>query len=346
MDVRDLLIKNISTMFPLATFVADFQNLVEVIRPGAYAEVVPVHSGVTIDNIVNVIVDRALLEGWIAPIAARLPRNPATAAELDVIDTFLKEQPKPTAADPFDEVLLEGSRPFANRADLRFSLRTLCENGGAPLLMVTGDLKTGKTFSFYLAQHMARQRGFVTSQFDVGALVEAEKLASDILRRIGAGLKKEGTGLESRLRSGEDLADQIKDVIEERRQRRLFVFDGFPLPPKPPLPDETHSLIVRLVRYADEELRPFLRLLLIRFTGTLPEVIDDVAERDEAQPFTDGDMLTVMRQVVTARGWSVTDQTLQAEIATVAGKTLRERFQLMRTTIRKLERKLAPGSQP
>jgi hypothetical protein len=343
MELRDLLIKNVSRMFPVNSFVLDFQQLVEGIRPGAFAAIVPVNPGVTIDNVVNVVVDRALLEGWIGPIVAQLPRNPATAAELDVILAQLKDQPQPTSADPFHEVLLEGNRPFANRVDLRASLRALCEAAGSPLLVVTGEPRSGKSFSFYLAQHIARQRGFITSQFDVGTLVEPVVLATEVLRRVGVPLKNESTGLESRQRSGKDLADQVKDALEERKQRRLLVFDGFPVAPDPPLPPETISFIVRLATYADEELRPFLRVLLIRFHEPLPDAIDDVAERDQAQPFSDADMLAVLKQVANSRGWNVSEQALQDEINQVSGKTLRERFQLMRKTIRRLSQTPAPA---
>ncbi len=346
MELRDLLIKNVANMFPAATFFLDFQNLVEGIRPGTFAAIVPVSPGVTIDNIVNIVVDRALLEGWIAPIVNALPRNPATAAELDVILAFLKDQPQPTTGDPFKEVLLDGNRPFANREDLRLSLKALCLPGGSPVLVVTGDPMTGKSFSFYLAQYIARQHGFITSQFDVAATVEAGALANELLRRIGVPLKKDATGLESSQRSGKDLADQVKDALEERKQKRVFVFDGFPLPNESPLPPETVAFIVRLAKYADEELRPLLRVLLIRFSDALPDAIDEVAERDQAQPFSDADMFAVLRQVATARGWDVSDQALRDEIAQVSGKSLRERFQLMRKTIRRLSQAPPPGPPP
>jgi hypothetical protein len=346
MELRDLLIKNISKMFPRGSFVLDFQNLVDGIRPGTFAAIVPVSPGVTIDNIVNVVVDRALLEGWIGPIVAALPRTPATAAELDFILTQLKDQPQPTSVDPFDEVLLEGNRPFANRVDLRLALRTVCEPVGSTLLLVTGEPRTGKSFSFYLAQHIGRQRGFITSQFDVSAFSDPVMLATEVLRRIGVPLKNETTGLESAQRTGKDLADQVKDALEERKQRRLLVFDGFPLPTDAPLPPETVSFIVRLAKYADEELRPFLRIVLIRFNEPLPDAIDDVAERDQAQGFTDADMLAVLKQIAKARGWDVSDQALQDEIAQVSGKTLRERFQLMRRLIRRLAQTPAPGGPP
>lgn len=341
MELRDLLIKNISTMFPGATFELDFRNLVEGIRPGKYAEIVPVHAGVTIANIVNVVVDRALLEGWIVAIVDRIPRNPQSKPELAFIVARLKDQ-TPTSADPFEEVLLEGNRPFANRTDLRLSLRTLCRPAGSTLLVVTGEPQTGKSFSFYLAQHIARQHGFITSQFDVGTLADPVALATEVLRRVGVPLKNETSGLESAQRTGKDLADQVKDALEERKQMRLLVFDRFPVAPDPPLPPETISFIVRLATYADEELRPFLRILLIRFHEPLPGDIDDVAEREQAQAFSDDDMLRVLKQVADARGWDVSDQAMKDEIAQVSGKSLKDRFQLMRKTIRRLSQ-ASPG---
>ncbi|NEH32626.1 ATP-binding protein [Rhizobium ruizarguesonis] len=346
MELRDLLIKNVSKMFPVATFVLDFQNLVEGIKPGTSAAIIPVSPGTTIDNIVNVVVDRALLEGWIGAIVAQLPRNPATAAELDVILAQLRDQPRPTCADPFEEVLLEGTRPFANRVDLRMSLRALCETAGSPILLVTGEARSGKSFSFYLAQHIARQRAFITSQFDVGVLIDPATLATEVLRRFGVELIDDTTGLESDQRSGQALAAQVNKALQAQKQRRLLVFDGFPSPSDPPLPPETMSFIVRLARYADEELHPFLRILLIRFHEPLPDELDDVAERDEAQGFTDADMLSVLKQIANARGWNVSDQALLDEINQVSGKTLRERFQLMRKTIRRLSQMPAPAGAP
>jgi hypothetical protein len=345
MELRDLLIKNVSRMFPQLTFFVDFQQLVESIKPGTWAAVVPVSTPTTTDNIVNIIVDRALLEGWIAPIVARLARNPVSAPEIDAIEAFLREQPKPTTTKPMEEVLLDGNRPFANRDDLRQSLRDLCQPSGSPLLVITGEPATGKSFSFWLAQHIARQHGFITSEFDVSATADPEKLAVEVLRRIGVPLKNDSTGLESGQRLGKDLADQVKDALDERKQKRVFFFDRFPLATEPPLPPETIAFIVRLAKYADEELRPFLRVLLVRFSDMLPDAIDDVTERDQAQPFTDSDMFAVLNQIKTARGWDVSDQALHDVIAQVSGKTLRERFQLMRRTIRQLSQlpPAAPG---
>lgn len=353
MELRDLLIKNVSRMYPVATFVLDFQQLIDRIKPGTYMRIVPVSPGVTIDNIVNVIVDDAIVSGWIHQIVAELPRNPATKDELDAIQALLAAQPKPTSADPLKEVLLDGNRPFANRIALRQSLTSMCKPGGSPVLVVSGEPKTGKTFSFYLAQYIARQHGFIASQFEVDSAISAEVLAGEVMRRLGVPLKKSGTGLESEQRSGKDLADQVKDAIEERKQKRFFVFDGFPLPNETPLSPEVISFVARLAKYADEELRGIFRIALIRFSYNLPDSIEDIAERDQALPFTDIDMFEVLKQVAIGRGWRISDQVLRDEIAQVSGQGLRERFILMRKIIRTLSEtpppspiQPAPGGQP
>jgi hypothetical protein len=342
MELRDILVKNVEKMFPILTFVGNFQIFVEGIRPGVWAGAVPANP--TARSAVNIIVDLAMNQGWIKPIFDAIPRTAANAAELDVIKAQLEVQLLPTTADPFGEVLLDGNRPFANREDLRFVLRDLCEAGGPPLLMIRGDPQTGKSFSFYLAQHIARQRGFVTSQFEVDALVNPDQLAAEILRRIGVDVELEEKGVESAQRWAEKLADQVKTAIEERKQKRLFVFDSFPVDPKPPLPPETLSFIVRLAKYADQELGPWLRIVTIQFPAEFPSTIQDVAEQDEARPFSGADMLAVLKQVANARGWSVSDQALLDEIHQVEGKPLRERFQFMKRTLRRLARPPSPPS--
>jgi hypothetical protein len=205
---------------------------------------------------VNVIVDLAITQNWLPALLAEIPRNLSNSAELASIDALIAAQPAPTTANPFDEVLLEGNRPFVNRHDLRANLKALVAQGGSTLLLVSGQPKTGKSFSFYLAQHIARQTGFITSQFEVSKTPRPDELASEILERIGANVALRAKGTESAERWAEKLATQVKDAIDERKLQRLFVFDEFPLDPQPPIPPETASFIVRLAKYSDEELRP------------------------------------------------------------------------------------------
>jgi hypothetical protein len=266
--------------------------------------------------------------------------------QLDTIEKSIAAE-APTTANPFHEVLLEGYRPFVNRADLRARLQALTAAQGSTLLLITGQPQTGKSFSFYLAQHIARQHGYITSQFEVAKTPQPDELASEILDRIGVALELRPKGNESAERWAEKLAGQVKDALETRATPRLLVFDGFPVPPQPPLPAETASFIVRLAKYSDEELRASLRVLLVQFTATLPPTLDDVAERDEAVPFTNDDMLGALKQIRLARGWSVSDQALETEIkALQSTAALRDRFHLLRKMITKLATPPAPPQPP
>lgn len=335
MDLRDLLIKNVATMYPSQAFDVDFRMLVDSIKPGFWMEAIPI--GATPKTVINIVIERAMMEGWVRPIFHAINRNSANAAELAVIQASFDSQVLPTTVDPFREVLLDGNRPFANRQDLRFALREVCEPAGPPVLMIYGDPETGRSFSFYLAQHIARQYRFVTSQFEVKTLAKPDHLAGEILRRIGVPAEPEPKGVESGERWAEKLAHQVKTALEERQQKRLFVFDSFPH--DSPLPPETSSFIVRLARYADEELRPWLRIVTIQFPTEFPQTIRDVAERDEVRPFTGADMLAVLQQVIVARGWSVSEQALLDEIRQVEDKPLRDRFLLMKRMLRALARR-------
>lgn len=333
--MRDLFVKVLLDIIPNPI---DLQQLVNGITPGVWNDV-PL--GATPRNAANVIVDLAMHRGWaLGLLTALQARAPGDVTVQQLI--ALLAEPAPTTVDPFDEVWLEGDRPFVNRRELRDSLKLLCRTSGSTLLLVRGKKDTGKSFSFWLAQHAARRCGFISSQFQVKRYVQPDELAAAILECIGASAAPCGKGAEQAERWAEKLAAQVKDAIFAGKLQRLFVFDDFPATP---LPDETRSFIVRLAQYADQELRPWLRIVLIEFPGDLPGEIDDVAERDEAQPFTGTDMLELLRQVASARNWSVSEKALQDEIQQLEareGLRLRDRFQFLRKTVRTLAKGRTP----
>ena len=109
--------------------------------------------------------------------------------------------------------------------------------------------------------------------------------------------------------------------MEERKQRRLFVFDGFPMPPSRRCRRRPSASSCVSPSTRTRSCGRFFASSLIRFSASsLPDAIDDVAERDQAQPFSDADMLAVLKQVANARGWSVSDQALQDEINAGVGQ--------------------------
>src|SRR5687768_9486032 len=104
-SVRDLIVRNVSAMFPSIGFATNLQILAEELQPGAWAKV-PMNASLA--QAVNVIVDLALTQGWGKKLVAKIPRNPSNTAELDMIGVLLASQ-EPTVSDPYLEVLLKGN---------------------------------------------------------------------------------------------------------------------------------------------------------------------------------------------------------------------------------------------
>jgi hypothetical protein len=339
---RDVLVAAIVVVMPR---VLDFENLVESVRPGTWAAVVRLTA--THANAVAAIVDAADAQGWIRDLVARLATTFAERPDFAVVlaaidrDTIVETTP-----NPVEEVLLRGDRPFVNRQRLRNQLLTLIDPKGSGVLLVDGAPQTGKSYSFYLINHVARSRGFEVNKFPMTRLPKPDELADDILRRIGASQPLAPQGPESAERWAEKLADLIALEILRRATPRVFVFDDFA---DTPLPDGTASLIVRLARYIDEELEKLLRVVLVRFGGELPHEIDGVALRDDITPFSTTDMVAMVMKVARARAWAVTDAVIASRIQQFDPQghaPLRDRFTFLRGLLQELAGAAAPGGGP
>jgi hypothetical protein len=329
---REVLIRTVVTVYPDAL---DCRNLVEAVRPGSWAAVAPLQT--TYLNIVTLLVASADDQNWLRDLVQRLVHKFAARSEFAVVLAQMNRTGTvQTGPDPFQEVLLEADRPFVNRHQLRSHLLDLTNPAGSAVLLVDGEPQTGKSFSFYLINHVGPKKGFIVNKFDMSSLPEANEVAEAILGKLGISTKQPLKGRESAERWAENLADTVAHAIVESRLARLFVFDGFT---DTPLPEGTASLLIRLATYADEHLRPYLRVVMMRFRAALPIALDDVALRDYAQPFTGTDMVAVVMQIAKARSWSVTELVVKEKIEQflAAGqRTLNERFKFLRTLVQEL----------
>jgi hypothetical protein len=332
---RDLLGQTMLAVLPAL----NCQNLVNAVRPGSWVDIVPMNASYA--NAVPLVIEAADAQNWIRALVDHLATSFDTRPEFARVLIEIDRATTPrTVPDPFDEVLLDGGRPFVNRRPLRASLLDLTDQGGSSVLLIDGERQSGKKFSYYLINHVAPTKGFIVSRFPMARSPRPDELADDVLRRIGVERILPEIGNESAERWAEKLADKVYQLIFEKKSRRLFVFEGFPTTKLPdgtivetPLPEGTASFIVRLARYSDEELRPYLRVVLIRFRGELPPELDDVALRDEARAFTPTDMVAAVMQVVRARGWPVSEAAVRERIDTyhqAAERTLNDRFRFLR----------------
>jgi hypothetical protein len=304
---RTLLIQTVITANLSA---ATVQNLVNAVRPGIWGNAVPLSASLA-DGL-TVIVDRAATESWLRGLVAAFAQAlPGSQEIASVLDEVSREPASATAANAFEEVWLDGNRPFVNRRALRNQLLDLVSAGGARVLLVDGPKESGKSYSYYLMNHAASRQGFVVSQFKLAQSPTPDQLADEIVRRIGAAVELPPPSAESAVRRADKLADVVKNALEQKATPRFFIFDEFPASG---LPTETVAFVVRLATYADQELRALLRIVLVRFPGTLPPDLDDVAARDDVQPFSAPDMVAVVMQVAAARGWRLSEGAVQTKI--------------------------------
>lgn len=321
----------------LGVFLAplDCRNFVNAVRMGSWEATVPMDAAFA--NAVPLLVDAADGQNWLRELVKALADKFAARAEFTTILAVIdRPATAKTNPDPFKEVLLDAGRPFVDRTSLRTQLLDLTSGGGSSVLRIDGGPKTGKTFSYYLINHVAPTKGFAVSKFEMNTLPKPDELAGDILRRMAAVETLPPMGVESAQRWAEKLTDIVAGAIVAKNKQRLFVFDEFK---DTALPEGTPSLIIRLARYADEELRPYLRVVLVHFRDELSSEVEDVALRDAAVPFTNTDMLSAVMQVAGARAWTVTPNVVQAKIDEfdpAARRTLKDRFNWLRKLLQEL----------
>ncbi|RVI11976.1 hypothetical protein CN200_24700 [Sinorhizobium meliloti] len=321
-------------------------NFIDGLRgAGTWVAIVPV-AGATYINELQAVVRTANAENWlrqmVVALMARFPARAELAALLVEIDRNIVV---PTSQNAVDEVLLGSGRPFVNRSDLRAHLLAMTSVDGAPILLIDGAAKTGKSYSFYLINHVAPTRGFETHKFSLATCLRPNELAAEILERIGATADLPPIGNESAERWAGKLATIIYNKLKGGPPR-VLVFDDFPVTHLPdgslldvPLPDGTASFLIRLAKYADEELHDELRIVFTRFRAPLPAELEDVALRDEAQGFTKDHMVGAIMQVVAARKWSVSPAIIQQKVDdfhSTSARTLNDCFRFVRDLLREL----------
>jgi hypothetical protein len=335
-EQRVLLIRATASTLPRQE---DFRMLVESVRAGAWLETVP--AGLVVVSYLVVVqrfIEKAEAQSWLRALVAALAAQFAGVTQFQsTLQELDRAAPVETSPNPFEEVLLAGDRPFANRRDLRRELLKLTSPAGACVLRVEGEKQTGKSFSYHLINHVAPRKGFRVNKFRMSHLPKPDALAGEILDRLGVEKALPPIGNESAERWAEKLALIVAQAIEDRASPRLFVFDEFS---DTPLPDGTASLIARLATYADEELRQYLRVVLMRFQHSLHPDVEDIALRDEAKPFTATDMVHVVTKIAEAKGWQVTPEVAKERIDRLLQDpqlTLQQKFRALRKLLRDLE---------
>jgi hypothetical protein len=220
----------------------------------------------------------------------------------DRVNRLLEDDP-PDPGNPPDRYqahLLSGRRPLIDRVDLRYALRLFLTEQ-RPVLLVRGDPRTGKSYSFQLLLHVTDGwDGVDVVHADFSAATEgddARALMTKLRSRLGLPRLQPADDPTTPVRSAGGLVD---DLVGDYRQlaplRRIIVIDGLN---RPDLQNDVHQVAAALIREVINRGLPQAQIVLTGYSGDIDPALSEliIAERlltlteTEVREFFEGLML-------------------------------------------------------
>ncbi len=232
--------------------------------------------------------------------------RPAVAAE---IAELLADPPAQggNPADQYQVRILDGGLPMIGRMELRRTLREFLENT-IPALVVIGDSRTGKSYSFRLLLHVTSGRDDLdVVQVDFSSASsgdDAQALMTKLRRRLGLPAPEGSNDPTTRLRS---TAGLVEDLIDElvgayRRgdgKRRIIVIDGLN---RPDLREDVHQLAGMLITEVVNRQLPGTQIVLTGFAGGVDPAHGELIAEEHVTVITGAHVQTFFQGIVEALG--------------------------------------------
>ena len=185
-------------------------------------------------------------------------------------------------ADPFLACLLGtgGRRAFIDRTTLRQCVRELVDPVGPRVLIVTGPPLSGKSYSWYLINHVRRQGGFAPHPVDLSQWSGPPAGPADVMRLITNALcwemqPADRTAMEDA--QARTLLSWFSGKMAAERDRHWLIFDGLQ---GATITDAALRLVDGIATAAEQEKAGELRVVLIEYSRTLPQEVDPYALRE------------------------------------------------------------------
>jgi Effector-associated domain 1 len=195
----------------------------------------------------------------------------------------LLETPASVQADPFLACLLGTGhrRAFIDRATLRDHIRNLADPDGPRVLIVTGTPSSGKSYSWYLINHVRRQGEFLPHPVDLSQWSGPPAGPADVMGLVAARLCWEMppvdcTALDDA--QARTLLYWFTGKMAREPGRNWLIFDGLQ---RPTMTDAALRLVEGIATAAEQETAGELRVVLIEYSRSLPQDVDPYALRDQ-----------------------------------------------------------------
>ena len=262
-------------------------------------EIVP--TGLSYPQILEIVVQKAIQEGWIFGLLdGALAANPTGLNLKNFVARYPDLDPAKGPPPAIDYVMahtLRARRFFIDRKDLRAALKELRSPDGSRVLVVTGDRVSGKSYTSELINFLSDRTPNHKAIFaDLDRyLFDSLRLTETIGQQMGmeiATIPKQYD--EQKTRWAARLSDWIMAlVVKPGNITYWFVFDGFR---EQPLLADTRDLIEELALRAESNVSQ-CRIVLLNYTEVLPIQINDYVRREQITPIGRAELCEFFDQV-------------------------------------------------
>src|SRR2546423_2005545 len=224
------------------------------------------------------ILGKAANQGKLRALVDRIAEHPEAGAIEVVIQ--LRAEPPPVAvtshrsgrSDAYATSLLGGGRrprPFIDRVELRRHLREFTKKDGERVLVVTGDKRTGKSYSWHLINHIGDQvAGVRASMLDLTKWSGPPLGAQDVMEMVVDAMALVEKPQRDPLADEDSRAWKLRvwfvGLISALAAPRWLVIDGLD---RAPLTDAARRLIIEIVEAARNNEAGELRVALLAGPG-------------------------------------------------------------------------------
>ncbi|WP_033306651.1 effector-associated domain EAD1-containing protein [Streptomyces iakyrus] len=152
------------------------------------------------------------------------------SAEYDIFKVLLSQEPPAAERDPCAALLVGGgrTRAFIDRGELRATLREMLDAPGGRVLIVDGDRRCGKTWTWFLLCHVLGNRKITPYKIDLSAYVppvEVSDIAAALTDQLGWDLGH-GDPFASEATHVRRLVNVAKRHMRALSEDHWLVFDG------------------------------------------------------------------------------------------------------------------------
>lgn len=224
--------------------------------------------------------------------------------------------PPPPAPDPFEARILDSKLPFLDRKQARAFFKVLAQaRPSQPVVVVVGDSKMGKSYTFEFIDHVCYRAGIELSRVQLnqreGSSIGPGELARELVTHVGGEPRQMPEPMTNLDRWAQELANWIVAEANRNGSRWWFVLDGFN---KQELRDDTSLLIVKLSIALQAGVARKHRLILLDFDRTLLPLRPGLIASETTTPIPRSAVEMVVADLIRASGKSLDSRQVTAKI--------------------------------